>query len=96
MMTSIGDTIPGLSFRRFDRHGARGQRDMIAEIHDDAYRAAIKAGDPLESREAFLERFDACTSRDGFDLVIAYLNGEPAGQAWGWRSARRTAAGGGT
>jgi hypothetical protein len=29
---------------------------MIAEIHDDAYRAAIKAGDPFESREAFLER----------------------------------------
>ncbi|HET9257208.1 MAG TPA: GNAT family N-acetyltransferase, partial [Pseudonocardiaceae bacterium] len=30
------------------------------------------------------ERFDAYTSRDGFDLVIGYINGEPAGQSWGW------------
>ena len=84
-MAPTGDNaVPRLSFRRFDRTAARDQRDTILHIHDDAYVAAIESGDPFETQEAFLERFDAYTSRDGFDLVIAYLGDEPAGQAWGW------------
>ncbi len=31
-----------------------------------------------------MERFSAYTASDSFDLVIAYLNDQPAGQAWGW------------
>ncbi len=84
-MAPVGnDAGPGLKFRRFDRSSAREQRDKISFIHDDAYVSAIASGDPFETREAFLERFDAYTSRDGFDLVIAYLDDEPVGQAWGW------------
>ncbi len=29
-------------------------------------------------------RFDSYASIPGFDLVVAYSDGEPAGQAWGW------------
>jgi len=84
-MAPIGnDAAPGLTFRRFDRSAAREQRDTVSAIHDDAYVSAIDSGDLFETREAFLERFDAYTARDGFDLVIAYLGDEPAGQAWGW------------
>jgi GNAT superfamily N-acetyltransferase len=73
-----------LSFHRFNTAGARAQRDTVELIYRDAYADAIASGDPFESMEAAMTRFDAYTSRDGFDLVIAYLDGEPVGQAWGW------------
>jgi GNAT superfamily N-acetyltransferase len=84
MAHTSNTAAPRLSFRRFDRTAARDQRDTILHIHNDAYVAAIESGDPFETQDAFLERFDAYTARDGFDLVIAYLGDEPAGQAWGW------------
>jgi hypothetical protein len=39
--------------------------------------------------------FDAYTSREGFDLVIGYLHGEPIGQSWGWAPHRTPPGGGG-
>ena len=74
-----------VSFRRFDTDGARGVRDMVAVLYSDAYAESITGDDPFETVEAFLERFDAYTSRAGFDLVIAYDGaGRPVGQAFGW------------
>jgi ribosomal protein S18 acetylase RimI-like enzyme len=73
-----------LSFQRFDTAGARGLRDTVELIYCDAYAEQIASGGSFESAEAAMARFDAYTSRDGFDLVIGYINGEPVGQAWGW------------
>lgn len=78
------DLSSDLSFQRFDTAGARRQRDTVELIYCDAYAEQIASGGPFESAEAAMIRFDAYTSRDGFDLVIGYLSGEPVGQAWGW------------
>jgi GNAT superfamily N-acetyltransferase len=72
------------TFRRYDAGGARAERDTVAEIHSDAYAQRIASGDPFYSVDAFMQRFDAYTVRLGFDLVIAYIDGEPVGQTWGW------------
>ncbi|MGH3780521.1 MAG: GNAT family N-acetyltransferase [Pseudonocardiaceae bacterium] len=74
----------GLSFQRFDAVGGRAQRDTVELIYCDAYVDFVASGDPFRSVETFMSRFDAYTSRDGFDQVIAYLDGEPVGQSWGW------------
>jgi GNAT superfamily N-acetyltransferase len=37
-----------------------------------------------------MRRFDAYTWNNTFDLVIAYVDGEPAGQSWGWPLAYRS------
>ncbi|GAA2618575.1 GNAT family N-acetyltransferase [Actinomadura fulvescens] len=73
-----------LSFRRYDRIGAREQRDLIVGIYTDAYADAVNSADPFETVDAFLTRFDAYTRHDGFDLVIAYHGEEPMGQTFGW------------
>lgn len=74
----------GLSFRRFTATEARRHRELVADIHRDAYAERIATGDPFASEAAFMERFDAYTGRDGFDLVVAYRGGTAVGQAWGW------------
>lgn len=73
-----------VAFRRYNAAQARDLRDMVAQIHDDAYAERIKTGDPFGATEAFMRRFDAYASSDGFDLLVAYVDGSPAGQAWGW------------
>jgi GNAT superfamily N-acetyltransferase len=83
-MTEKGPPVSDLTFRRYDAVGARAIRDTVELIHHEAYATAIERGDPFESGDAPMRRFDAYTSRDGFDLVVAYLDGEPVGQAWGW------------
>ncbi|OQS15541.1 GNAT family N-acetyltransferase [Nocardia donostiensis] len=71
-------------FRRFDHWGAREIRDTVQDVYARAYAESIVSGDPFESLEAAMHRFDAYTSRAGFDLVVLYSNGEAIGQAWGW------------
>lgn len=74
-----------LEFRRYDAEQARVIRDTVEAIYRDAYSAAIASGDPFDSPEQFMRRFDAYTgSGRGFDMVVAYLDGEPIGQTWGW------------
>lgn len=83
---------PGdLNFVRLDRMGARAQRDTVELVYCDAYAENIASGGRFESAEAAMTRFDAYTSRDGFDLVMGYLHGEPVGQAWGWPLVPNTA-----
>ncbi|MCU1451363.1 MAG: Acetyltransferase family [Acidimicrobiales bacterium] len=75
-----------LTFRRYDSDRARANHDIVSLIHQDAYAEAIATGDPFESVEAFMTRFDSYTSRpgNGFELVVGYLGSEPVGQTWGW------------
>ncbi|MFF5265425.1 GNAT family N-acetyltransferase [Actinomadura viridis] len=81
----MGDRVT-LTFRRFDADAARAIRETVEQIYRDSYVDAIASGDPFDSVEQFMHRFDAYTSRgSGFDLVVAYTaDGEPAGQTWGW------------
>ncbi|GII34617.1 GNAT family N-acetyltransferase [Planotetraspora mira] len=73
-----------LTFKRFDAVGAHQQREVVSQIHRDAYAERIATGEAFASDEAFMTRFDAYTQREGFDLVMAYDGDEPVGQAWGW------------
>lgn len=73
-----------LTFRRYNAAEAQSIREMVEFIHRGAYAAAIERGDPFESGDAPMRRFDIYTSRGEFDLVVAFLDGEPVGQAWGW------------
>jgi GNAT superfamily N-acetyltransferase len=73
-----------VQFRRFDRADARKRRDIVALIHRAAYSADNASRDAFASDSAFMQRFDAYTSRLEFDLVIAYHRSEPIGQTWGW------------
>jgi ribosomal protein S18 acetylase RimI-like enzyme len=72
--------VPALEFRRYDAAGARSARELVAEVHRDAY----GEGTDFSSDEEFMRRYDAYTARDGFDLLFAELNGAIVGQAWGW------------
>jgi GNAT superfamily N-acetyltransferase len=76
--------VPELTFRRYDTVGAQAIRETVKLVYYDAYAAAIEQGDPFESGDEPMRRFDVYTGRDGFDLVVAFLGDEPVGQAWGW------------
>ncbi|MBF6090759.1 GNAT family N-acetyltransferase [Nocardia cyriacigeorgica] len=71
-------------FRRFDHIAALEIRDTVQDVYARAYATAIATGDPFESLEAAMRRFDAYTNSAGFDLLVLYSDGEAIGQAWGW------------
>lgn len=73
-----------LTFRNYNGQAARLLWEPVALIHGDAYIDAINSGDPFESPEAFMQRFDGHTAQPAFRLVIGYLSDEPVGQVWGW------------
>ena len=72
--------MPRLTFRRYDAEGARAVREVIALIYSDAYAEAIASGDPFETPEASMRRFDSHTTAPSFELVMAFVGGEPVGQ----------------
>jgi GNAT superfamily N-acetyltransferase len=84
MSQKARSTVPDPTFRWYDATAARATRDTVALVHRESYADRIESGDPFYTVEAFMKRFDAYTSRDGFDLIIAFIDGEPVGQAWGW------------
>ena len=84
-MTIPGPSLPsGLKFHRHNHTSARSIRDTVERIYVESYTDAISSGDPFDSAEAFMHRFDAYTKNPRFDLVMAALDGEPVGQTWGW------------
>ncbi|MFF7941325.1 GNAT family N-acetyltransferase [Nocardia gamkensis] len=83
-----------MDFRHYTAAQARELRDDVERIFRDSYVDAIESGEEFESPEAFMHRFDAYTdpARAGaFELVIARLDGELCGQAWGWPLTAETA-----
>nr|WP_083905257.1 GNAT family N-acetyltransferase [Nocardia transvalensis] len=60
---------------------------MVEDIYRRSYVEAIASGDLFDSPDEFMARFDAYTDparSRGFELVVARIEGEPAGQTWGW------------
>jgi GNAT superfamily N-acetyltransferase len=76
--------VPDVTFRRYGPADAREIRTTVEVIYKDSYIEAIASGHPFDTVETFMHRFDAYTAGSGFDMVIAYHDGEPAGQTWGW------------
>jgi len=77
-------TSDDLQFQRYDAANARALREVVEDIYSGSYIDAIATGGPFHSVSAFMTRFDSYIKRDGFDLMIAYYQGEPVGQTWGW------------
>lgn len=73
-----------VTFRRYDAGSARQIRAVVEAVYVGSYVDAIASGDPFDSVEAFMHRFDAYTSRSSFDLVVAYQGDDAVGQTWGW------------
>ena len=71
---------------RLDRVDAAGARRISTDVIVPVYEASHADGldDPFHSTRRFLERLDAYTQRDGFELVVAYAAGEPVGLAFGY------------
>ncbi|WP_329407402.1 GNAT family N-acetyltransferase [Nocardia vinacea] len=85
------DTV---AFQHLDAARARELRGTVADIYCRSYVDAIASGDPFDSPDQFMHRFDtytAPTRADVFAMVIAYLDGKPAGQTWGWTLSPNTA-----
>ncbi|GAA0947971.1 GNAT family N-acetyltransferase [Nonomuraea longicatena] len=80
--------IDEVTFQRVNAVGARTHRGLVADIHRDAYAERITTGEEFAADRAFMDRFDAYTARQGFDLVFGHLPGKggvsAVGQAWGW------------
>jgi GNAT superfamily N-acetyltransferase len=73
-----------LTFRRYSAEEAHRARDVVQTIYKNAYWENIESGDPFSQPKAFMGRYDAYTSNPLFALVVALVDDEPAGQAWGW------------
>jgi len=89
-MTTAHGRAMNVTFRRYDADRARAIRSDIELVYRGSYGDAIASGDPFDSVDAFMRRFDAYTSAPVFDLVVAYQEGRPVGQTWGWPLGRST------
>jgi GNAT superfamily N-acetyltransferase len=81
-MGSTGDA--DVTFRRYNAVSARRLRAVIEAVYVSSYVEAITSGDPFDSVEVFMHRFDSYTSGSSFDLVMAYHGNDAIGQTWGW------------
>ena len=73
-----------IQFERIDGHRAAARRTLVAEIYEASYVEALASGDPFDSVDSFMTRFDHYVHIPGFDMVIARLDDRPVGQSWGW------------
>lgn len=73
-----------LAFKRLDAEAARRSSTTIEDLYVRSHQDAIKSGDPFRSTATFMERFDRYTKTPGFDLLVAYEEGDPIGLTWGW------------
>jgi hypothetical protein len=76
--------MPEITYRRFGPLSAPAIRDTVQAVYEASYVDAIASGDPFDSVDQFMHRFDNYTRREGFDLVLASIGGTPVGQTWGW------------
>ncbi|WP_084485610.1 GNAT family N-acetyltransferase [Nocardia beijingensis] len=82
-MTGLPD---GLKFEHYTADEARARREIVEHVYRRSYVDAIASGDPFDSPSEFMRRFDSYTGPrgSGFAYVLARVDGEPAGQIWGW------------
>lgn len=76
----------GVEFQRLDARQARDLRTTVEDIYTRSYVDAIASGDPFDSSEQFMHRFDSYTDPmrgSVFAMVVAYIDGKAAGQTWG-------------
>lgn len=72
---------------RLEHLDAAGARRISTDVIVPVYEASHTDGldDPFRSTQRFVERLDAYTQRDGFELVVAYADdSEPVGLAFGF------------
>ncbi|MGA4980144.1 GNAT family N-acetyltransferase [Streptomyces cinereoruber] len=62
---------------------AAGIRQILLDVHADAYSDAAEAGDRFHDQERFAWFVDHWSALPGFSCVIAYDGDEPAGYAYG-------------
>jgi hypothetical protein len=67
-----------------DGQAAQHDRATVEAVYRGAYFESIESGDPFSTPDAFMGRFENYASIPGFELVVAFEDGEPIGQAWGW------------
>ena len=72
------------TLRHLDGEAARRDRATVEAVYRGAYWEAVEDGDPFNSPSTFMGRFDSYASIPGFELVVAYEDGKPTGQTWGW------------
>jgi GNAT superfamily N-acetyltransferase len=75
-----------LQSARFAQEGGPpgSAREAVRLSEEPSYVDAIASGDPFDSIDVFMHRFDSYASQSNFDLVIAYHGDEAIGQTWGW------------
>ncbi|MFD0360275.1 GNAT family N-acetyltransferase [Nocardia sp. GCM10030253] len=77
----------GVEFQHLDAGQARDLRSTVEDIYRRSYLEAIASGDPFDSPEQFMHRFDRYTDPargSVFAMVVAHVDCRPAGQIWGW------------
>ena len=60
------------------------RRADVEHIYTSSYVDAIASGNPFDTVDAFMGRFDSYVASDTFAIVVAYAGDEPIGQTWGW------------
>lgn len=73
-----------VTFCRYNAAEARRLRDTVETIYVHSYVEAIASGDPFDSIDTFMHRFDSYAAQPEFDLVVAYQGDAAIGQTWGW------------
>ncbi|MFJ9434638.1 GNAT family N-acetyltransferase [Streptomyces sp. NPDC101490] len=71
---------PAYTLRHFGRDQAPGIRQILLDVHADAYSGET---DEFHDDTRFTWFVDHWSALDGFDCVIAYDGDEPAGYAYG-------------
>ncbi len=79
-----------VTFCRYNATEARRIRDTVEAIYVNSYVEAITSGDPFNSIDTFMHRFDSYAAQSEFDLVVANQGGKAIGQTWGWPLTRRS------
>ncbi|MEU2115115.1 GNAT family N-acetyltransferase [Streptomyces sp. NPDC016459] len=72
---------PAYTLRRYGQTAATEIRQILLDVHADAY--ATETGDRFHDQERFAWFVDHWSGLPGFDCVIAYDGDEPAGYAYG-------------
>jgi GNAT superfamily N-acetyltransferase len=75
--------VSELEFRLHDGSDALAMLDMLADVYVAEYAGEPDAGDPLFSRQAFIERTTRQAKADGFALLTGRVAGELAGYTFG-------------